>query len=106
MSAGIRQKNVHSNWRLIGVFSSAANFLAAENKSSASEGDCYYDTTLNQLRTYDGSSWSPAGQNGVTAGSLDDAANVGTKITIDSAFSGGIEIEATDTSALTAQCCL
>lgn len=92
----VRQKNLDSNFRLPGVFATAAAYLAYENKDSASAGDVYYDTTENQLKTNDGSSWSPAGQSGTSAGSLDDAANVGQKITIDGGLTTGIEIEATD----------
>jgi hypothetical protein len=92
----VRQRNVHSDWRLVGVYTSAATYLTGQNKSAAEEGDIYYNTTSNKLQTYDGSSWSDAGQSGVGPGSLDAAANIGTKITIDSSFSGGIEIEATD----------
>jgi hypothetical protein len=80
----------------VGVYATAAAYLTARNKSSATEGDLYYDTTLDVLRTYDGTSWSAAGQSGVGPGSLDAAANIGVKITIDSAFTSGIEIEATD----------
>ena len=90
MSAGIKQRNLHGDWRLVGVFASNAAYLTGQNKTSASEGDTYYNTTLNQLRTYDGSSWSPAGQNGNSAGSLDDASIIGAKITSTQA----IEIEA------------
>lgn len=91
----IKANNVHSSYSLPGVFSSAANYLADRQKTSATEGDMYYDTTLNQLRTYDGSSWSAAGQSGTSAGSLDDAASVGAKITNTQA----IEIEATSSSS-------
>ena len=96
MAGSITRKHLNSNFELSGVFASAALFLTDLNKLAAEEGMLYFDTTLNQLRTFDGSSWSPAGQNGVSAGSLDDAANIGVKITIDAAFSTGIEIEATD----------
>ncbi len=97
MSGSIVRRHLHKSFELVGVFASAAAYLAFLNKQSAEEGMTYYDTTLNQLRTHDGTTFSPAGQNGVSAGSLDDAANIGTKITIDGALSSGIEIEATDT---------
>ena len=96
MAGSIVRRHLNKNFELSGVFASAAAFLVFLNKQAAEEGMLYFDTTLNQLRTFDGSSWSPAGQNGVSAGSLDDAANIGTKITIDAAFSTGLEIEATD----------
>lgn len=96
MAGSIVRRHLNKNYELSGVFASAALFLVDINKQSAEEGMLYFDTTLDQLRTFDGSSWSPAGQNGVSAGSLDDAANIGAKITIDAAFSTGIEIEATD----------
>jgi len=89
-------RNIDTDYRIIGVFSSAANFLTNRNDTAAAEGDVYYDTTLDQLRTYNGSAWSPAGMTGIGAGSLDAAANLGTKITIDGAMTTGIEIEATD----------
>ena len=90
----IKQRNIHDDWRLSGVFASTAAYLTSRNKSAAAEGDIYYDTTLNQLRNYDGSSWSPAGQNGNSAGSLDDAAQIGAKIT----NTDQIEIERTYSS--------
>ncbi len=96
MAGSITRKHLNKNYELVGVFASAAAFLAELNKQSAEEGMTYYDTTLNQLRTHDGTTFSPAGQNGVSAGSLDDAANIGTKITIDGALTSGVEIEATD----------
>lgn len=92
----VRQRNVHSDYRIVGVFATAAAYLADRNVSSASEGDLYYNTTLDQLQTYSGSSWSPAGMTGIGPGSLDAAANIGSKITIDSAFTTGVEIEAED----------
>ncbi len=96
MAGSIVRRHLNKNFELVGVFSSAAAYLVFLNKQSAEEGMTYYDTTLNQLRTHDGTSFSPAGQNGVSAGSLDDAANIGTKITIDGALTSGVEIEATD----------
>lgn len=87
---GIKRKNLGPNYELIGVFATPAAYLADVKLSAAVEGMAYYDTTLNYLRTYDGSSWSPAGMSGVSAGSLDDAAQVGAKITNTQA----IEIEA------------
>ena len=90
------RRHINKNFELIGVFVSAAAFLAYIRASTAQEGMTYYDTTLNQLRTHDGVSWSNAGSDSQSAGSLDDAANQGTKITIDGAMTTGIEIEATD----------
>ena len=90
-------RNIDTDYRIPGVFSSAANFLSdARNGDAAQAGDQYFDTTLGYLRTNDGTSWSAAGQSGIGPGSLDAAANIGTKITVDSAFTTGIEIEAED----------
>lgn len=77
----VKYRNIHADWRVSGVYATTAAFLTGSNQTAAREGDVYYDTTLNQLRNYDGSSWSPAGQNGNSAGSLDDAAQIGAKIT-------------------------
>lgn len=96
MSGSITRKHLNKNFELPGVFASAALFLADLNITAAEEGMLYFDTTLNQLRTFDGTSWSAAGINSTSAGSLDDAANIGTKITVDGAMTTGIEIEATD----------
>ena len=96
MSSGIRQRAIQSDYRLIGVFATAAAYLADMNKSSASEGDTYYDTTLDYQRSYNGSSWAPSGTSPIGPGSLDACANFGTKITIDGAMTTGVEIEATD----------
>lgn len=79
----VRYSNVDKNYSLAGRFASATAFLSARNDSSATEGDIYYDTTLNQLRTYDGTNWSPAGISSQSAGSLNDAASIGSTITID-----------------------
>lgn len=93
----IKGRNVHDSYVLPGVFATAVAYLAdRRNGAAAVEGDTYYNTTVNRLETYDGSSWSAAGQSGIGPGSLDAAANIGTKITLDAAFSGGIEIEAED----------
>lgn len=81
MAGSIKQKNIHKDFRLIGVYSSYSNYLAGINKSSAAEGMCYYDTTLNQLRTYDGSDWSPAGLSSASPGSLDAVCQLGCIIT-------------------------
>ena len=96
MSSGIRQKNIQSDYRIIGVFATAAAYLADLNKESAEEGDTYYDTTLDYQRSYNGSSWAPSGTSPIGPGSLDACANFGTKITIDGAMTTGVEIEATD----------
>ena len=97
MSGSIVRRHLNKNFELSGVFASAAAFLAFLNKQSAEEGMLYFDTTLDQLRTFDGTSWSAAGINSTSAGSLDDAANIGTKITVDGTMTTGVEIEATDT---------
>ena len=92
---GVQQRNIVDNFRLIGVHASAAAFLVElVNETTAVEGMVYYDTTLNQLRTYDGTSWSAAGQNGISAGSLNDAFAVGQKITMTG--STGLELEVAD----------
>jgi hypothetical protein len=93
----VTHRNIDTNYRIPGVFSSAANFLLdARNGGSAVEGDQYYDTTDNILRNYNGTSWVPAGQTGTSAGSFDDVINVGSKVTIDGGLTAGVEIEATD----------
>ena len=92
----VKQRNLDSDWRLVGVFATGVAYLADCNKSAAEEGDTYYNTTSNQLMTYDGSSWSPAGMSGTSPGTLDAVANAGQKITIDGALTTGIEIEAED----------
>ncbi len=97
MAGSIVRRHLNKNFELSGVFASAAAYLVFLNKQSAEEGMLYFDTTENRLKTYDGTSWSAAGINSTSAGSLDDAANIGTKITIDGALTSGIEIEATDT---------
>jgi len=89
--SGIKPANIRSDARIITVAATIAEFLKKSEKTTASEGDTYYDTTLNQLRTNDGSSWSPAGLNSMSAGSLDDAAQIGAKIT----NAVAIEIEST-----------
>lgn len=91
----IKGKNIHDDYILVGVFATSTAYLADfRNGGDAEEGDMYYDTTLDYLRSYDGSSWSPAGLSSTSAGSLDDAAQVGAKITNTQA----IEIEATSPS--------
>ena len=60
MAGGIKPPAIRSDCRIIVVASSVADFLTKSEKTSASEGDIMFDTTLNQLRTHDGSSWSPA----------------------------------------------
>lgn len=96
MGSGIKQSNLKTGYRLIGVFATAAAYLTDLNKESAEEGDTYYDTTLDYQRSYNGSSWAPSGTSPIGPGSLDAAANIGTKITIDGAMTTGVEIEATD----------
>ncbi|MHC4620393.1 MAG: autotransporter outer membrane beta-barrel domain-containing protein, partial [Planctomycetota bacterium] len=92
---GVKNRNAHADYRLVGVFASAAAYLSDNQKSAASAGDIYYDTTLSQLRVYDGGSWTNAGDTSTSAGSLDDAAQVGAKITNTQA----IEIEASASSS-------
>jgi len=87
----IRQKNIQDNFKLVGVFASAADYLTEIGRPEAVEGDTYYDTTLDILRTHDGSAWSNAGANSQSVGSLHDAAVVGSKIT-----GLAVEIEGTD----------
>lgn len=92
----IRHKNIDSNYILPGVFSSAANYLADSNRTAASEGNTYYDTTLKYLRTYDGSSWSPAGLSSTSTGGLNNSCSIGSTLTIDgSTNTTGITITGT-----------
>ena len=90
--AGIKPSNIRSDARIIVVAATIASFLTKSEKASADEGDTFYDTTLNYLRTYNGSTWSPAGMTGIGPGSLDAAAQIGAKIT----NAVAIEIEATN----------
>jgi len=93
----IKHRNIHKNYTLAGVFATAAAFLAdARNAGDAEAGDFYYDSTLGYFRQYNGTVWSPIGTSGIGPGSLDAAANLGAKITIDGAMTAGVEIEATD----------
>ena len=98
MAGSFTRKHLNKNFELVGVFATVTAYLKEIHKSAAEEGMIYYDTTLNQLRTHDGSSWSAAGQSSHTAGSLDSAANIGTKITLDSTIGSGIELEASDSA--------
>ncbi len=42
----ITQKNIHPDWRVSGVFASAALYLAAaRNGDAAVEGDIYFNNT-------------------------------------------------------------
>lgn len=88
MAGSLTRKHLNKNYEIIGVFTSYTAYLADLNKSSAEEGMCFYNTTSNRLETFDGSNWSPAGMGGQTAGSLDDAANIGDTITLDYSTSG------------------
>lgn len=89
----IKGKNIDRSYRLPGVFASAALFLSDfRNGGSAQEGDQYFDTTLNLLRTHDGSGFSPAGQNSLSPGGLDAVMQIGAKVETDNAFE--IEISA------------
>ncbi len=63
----IKQKNVYGSgvtpgYRLPGVAATQAAYLLLENRSISdlAEGDLWYDTTNNVLKTYDGSGWSAA----------------------------------------------
>lgn len=85
MAGGIKPPAIRSDCRIIVVASSVANFLKKSEKTSAAEGDTYYDTTLNQLRTHDGSSWSPAGMNSAVAGSWNTVMGIGAIVTTDNA---------------------
>lgn len=102
----IKQKNLYKDdtapgYRLVGVADTAANYLLLDNRSAAIEGDTWYDATANVLKTHDGTNWSVAGLNSQSAGSLDDAANLGVKITLDGSIGAGIELEATDAAIAT-----
>lgn len=104
MAGSIIRKHLNKDYEIIGVYTSATAYIAAINKTADFaanptdyEGLIYYDKTLNQLRTYDGSSWSPAGMSGTSSGSLNAAATIGQKITIDgSTVSATIEIQTDD----------
>ncbi len=83
----IKQKNIYHKatygYKLTGYATTEANYLLLDNRSAAEEGDSWYDTTNNLLKTYDGSNWSPAGINSMSAGTLNAVAALGNTITID-----------------------
>ena len=83
--SGIKPVSIRSDCRIIVVAATVAEFLTKSEKTSASEGDTFYDTTLNQLRTHDGSSWSPAGMNSAVAGSWNVVMGIGAIVTTDNA---------------------
>lgn len=96
----IKQKNVYHRttygYKLPGYATTEANYLLLENRSAAEEGDLWYDTTNNLLKTHDGSNWSPAGINSMSAGTLNAVAALGNTITIDgSTVTAGTIINAT-----------
>ncbi len=104
MAGNIIRKHFNADYEPVGVFTSATAYVAKLNKKTDFannptdyEGLTYYDKTLNQLRTFDGSSWSPAGMSGTSTGGLNNAASIGQKITLDgTTVATGIEIECTD----------
>lgn len=95
----VRQKNIHKDWRLSGVYSSVANYLIGRGKTSASEGDIYYDTTLNAFRAYDGSAWASLGGSSSGAGTWDNVMSAGAKVT--GAYAPEIEISGSANTLLT-----
>ena len=101
----IQYRNFLSNstdkWVPIGVYATVAAYLTGRNiqTSDLAAGDTYYDTTLTQLRTYNGSTWSPAGATGTGAGSWDAVMAIGGKVTTDNAAE--IELSAATSSLLT-----
>lgn len=78
---GVTRKNMGTDFEIIGVAATQAAYLTLIHQTTATEGMTYYDTTLNQLRTYNGSSWNPAGLSNISGGSLNSAANIGSVIT-------------------------
>ncbi|GAG36740.1 unnamed protein product, partial [marine sediment metagenome] len=77
MAGSITRKHLNKNYELSGVFASAADYMADilhVNTKGAEVGMVYYDTTLLQLRVYNGSSWGPAGLDSAIAQGLDAAA--------------------------------
>lgn len=95
----VRQRNIHKDWRLVGVYASTTTYLAGRGKTTASEGDVYYDTTLNAFRAYDGSSWSSLGGGSTGAGTWENVMAAGAKVT--GAYAPEIEISASSYSLLT-----
>ena len=95
----IKSKNIRSDGRFVVVASSVADYLAKVQRTALRVGDTYYDTTLLQLRTHDGSNFSPAGMNSATAGSWNTVISIGAKVTTDNAAE--IEISAATSPLLT-----
>lgn len=56
----IQQKNILSNFNLVGVFATTAAFLA-KLKLAATKGMTFYDTTNNSIYAYNGSAWVACG---------------------------------------------
>ena len=99
MAGSIVRRHLNKNFELSGVFASPAAYLAFLNKQSAEVGMLYYDTTLLLERTFDGSSWSPAGQNSLSPGGWDAVIAIGAKVTNDNAAE--IELSAATSPLLT-----
>lgn len=95
----VRQKNIHKDWRLSGVYASAAAYLTGRGKTTATEGDIYYDTALNAFRAYDGSSWASLGGGSGGAGTWDNVMSAGAKVT--GAYAPEIEISGSTNILLT-----
>ena len=90
MAGEISRKYIHRDWEVVGVFATAAAYLRGARRDVAEEGMIYYDTTLDQIRAYNGSAWFNIGESSSAAWSLDKAAQSGVKIT----SAAAIEIEA------------
>lgn len=105
MASGIHHKNFLNSstdkWVPIGVYASLAAYLTGRNILTADleAGDTYYDTTLLQLRNWNGSTMTPAGATGTGPGSWDDVITTGGKVTTDNAAE--IELSAATSPLLT-----
>ena len=77
---------VASNLASVNNFADQYRIASSQPSSSLNTGDLYFDTTANELRVYNGSSW----QGGVTAtGNLVSKADIGASSGVPGAGSSG-----------------
>lgn len=98
----ITERNIHKNWRMIGVFASTTALAASSPNYNPVANDVYFNTTDKTTYYYTGSAWKPMSVGSVAAASGVTVGPVKAQYIAPASFKALLDTETNDLFAIKA----